>query len=399
MAERGKTPQPKTQREISISQHTAYDASRGNPNDITPDIENRGNQVSMRGDNVETFTLGLKDIDEAIMYYLDEIIKPTVIQNGVAQKVPIIYGSPERWKQIQKDGYYRDKKGKIMMPIISFKRNNIVKDRTVANKLDANNPNNVSVYQKPYSRENAYDKFNVLNNRKPQKDLYVVIVPDYVTVSYDFIISTYYVEQMNKLIEAINYASDSYWGDKERFKFRARIDSYDTPIELNQGGERVVKTTFSLKLYGYLVPDTVQKQLNTVTKFHNKTKLKFNFEVVDRLNLGAGEDGDGSSLTSTEDGFGLGKDGSSLRSGSSSGSNFPYIHVDKEILAGTMDGVNKIFTLTNTPIDCSELIFLNGLFIDNKVAGDYTITGNEVTLLNPPSPGSVLIAHYRYENT
>lgn len=397
MAQRGKTPLPKTQREISISQHDAYDASRGNPNNITPDIENRGNQVSMRGDNVETFTLGLKDIDEAILYYLDNIIKPTVMQNGVAQKVPVIYGSPERWKQIQKDGYYRDSKGKIMMPIISFKRNNIIKDRTVANKLDANNPNNVSVYQKPYSRENAYDKFNVLNNRKPQKDLYVVIVPDYVTISYDFIISTYYVEQMNKLIEAINYASDSYWGDKERFKFRARIDSYDTPIELNQGGERVVKTSFSLKLYGYLVPDTVQKQLNTVTKYHNKTKLKFNFEVVDRLNLGAGSPD--SSALSTEEGFGLSGEKSLSRSAPSTPSHFPYIHVDKEVLSGTLDGINKVFTLNNTPIDCSELIFLNGLFLDNKVAGDYTISGNEVTLLNAPSPGSILIAHYRYENT
>lgn len=398
MAERGKTPLPKTQREISISQHDAYDTSRGNPNNITPDIENRGNQVSMRGDNVETFTLGLKDIDEAILYYLDNIIKPTVMQNGVAQKVPVIYGSPERWKQIQKDGYYRDKKGKIMMPIISFKRNNIIKDRTVANKLDANNPNNVSVYQKPYSRENAYDKFNVLNNRKPQKDLYVVIVPDYVTISYDFIISTYYVEQMNKLIEAINYASDSYWGDKERFKFRARIDSYDTPIELNQGGERVVKTSFSLKLYGYLVPDTVQKQLNTVTKYHNKTKLKFNFEVVDRLNLGA--DSSDSSALSTEEGFGL-SDGKSRSAPStpSTPSHFQYVHVDKEVLSGTLDGVNKVFTLNNTPIDCSELIFLNGLFLDNKVAGDYTIVGNTVTFLNAPSPGSIIIAHYRYENT
>jgi hypothetical protein len=31
---------------------------------------------------------------------------------------------------------------------------------------------------------------------------------------------------MNKLIEAINYASDSYWGDPESFKFKASIDSF-----------------------------------------------------------------------------------------------------------------------------------------------------------------------------
>ena len=27
----------------------------------------------------------------------------------------------------------------------------------------------------------------------------------------------------------------SYWGDPERFKFRARIDSYATNVTLNQG--------------------------------------------------------------------------------------------------------------------------------------------------------------------
>jgi undecaprenyl pyrophosphate synthase len=31
---------------------------------------------------------------------------------------------------------------------------------------------------------------------------------------------------MNKLIEAIGYASDAYWGDPERFKFMAMIDSF-----------------------------------------------------------------------------------------------------------------------------------------------------------------------------
>ena len=57
-------------------------------------------------------------------------------------------------------------------------------------------------------------------------------MPDYVTLTYDFIISTYYVEQMNKIVEAMNYASDSYWGNKERFQFNARIDSYATTVEI-----------------------------------------------------------------------------------------------------------------------------------------------------------------------
>ena len=289
MADKGKTPTPKTQREISISQQQPYNppqgamgfAETGNPNPVS--TFNRGEQVSFRDDTTKPFSLGFKEIDEAIAYYMDNIIKPTVIQNGVVQNVPFIYGSPERWKQVQKDGYYRDKKGKIMLPLITFKRNNIEKIRSVTNKLDANHPNNVAVWTKSYSQKNAYDNFDILNNRRPEKVNYAVVVPDYVNITYDFIISTYYVEQLNKIIEAINYASDSYWGNPERFQFRARIDSFSTPVEIPAKGERVVKSTFSLKLYGYLVPDTIQKQLSSLKKFNSKTKIIFNMETTSNL--------------------------------------------------------------------------------------------------------------------
>jgi hypothetical protein len=242
MADKGKTPTPKTQREISISQQQPYNppqgamgfAETGNPNPVS--TFNRGEQVSFRDDTTKPFSLGFKEIDEAIAYYMDNIIKPTVIQNGVVQNVPFIYGSPERWKQVQKDGYYRDSKGKIMLPLITFKRNNIEKIRSVTNKLDANHPNNVAVWTKSYSQKNAYDNFDILNNRRPEKVNYAVVVPDYVNITYDFIISTYYVEQLNKIIEAINYASDSYWGNPERFQFRARIDNFSTPVEIPTKG-------------------------------------------------------------------------------------------------------------------------------------------------------------------
>ena len=153
MAKTGKTPIPKTQREILNSQITPYNPPGGaegfsqtsNPN--PPSTFNRGEQTSFRGDTTKPFSLGFKEIDEAIMYYMDNVIKPTVIQNGVVQKVPFIYGSPERWKQVQRDGFYRDLKGKIMMPLITFKRNNIEKVRSLANKLDANNPNNLQMFQ------------------------------------------------------------------------------------------------------------------------------------------------------------------------------------------------------------------------------------------------------------
>ena len=288
-----KTPIPKTQKEILLNtpSQQPYNppsgapgfSETGNPNKAFPDKNNRGNHVSFRDDNTKPFSLGLKENDEAIFYYLENIIKPTVMQNGVVQKVPVYYGSPERWAQVQKQGYLRDKKGKIMLPVITFKRNGVEKVRNIANKLDANYPNNVQLFQKQYSRKNEYDNFNILNNRVPKKESYAVVVPDYVTLTYDFYMSTYYVEQMNKIVEAMNYASDSYWGNPERFKFRARIDNYATSVEIQDAGNRIVSTQFSLKLYGYLIPDTVQKELASVKKLSNTTQLIFDLETVKTL--------------------------------------------------------------------------------------------------------------------
>ena len=279
MAKQGKTPTPKTQREISINQHIAYDKQYGNPNILSD--TNRGYKFSFRGDTVKPFTIGIQDIDEAVFYYFKNVIKPFVIQNEERLEVPIIYGSPEKWKSFQRDGYYRDAQGRIMMPLIMFKRDSIEKVRTVANKLDANNPHNVAVYGKKYSPRNAYDNFSVLNGIKPQINYYAVAVPDYLTLTYSCAVNTYYMDQLNKIVEAIEYASDSYWGDPSRFQFRAMIDSFAIKTELAEKAERVVSSTFNIRLHGHIIPDLIQKDLTSIKKFSNKTTINVTERPVD----------------------------------------------------------------------------------------------------------------------
>jgi len=277
MAQERKKPIPPRQKELSKRLQTPYKDDegifdRGNPNNATFDNLSRGNQVSFKGDDVQPFSIGIKDIDEAITFYMKDIIKPSVMQNGSKLNVPILYGDSERWNQINKLGYLRDGNDKPMLPLILFKRTNLTKERFTS-KIDANNPNNLQVFTKAYNKQNAYSSFNILNQSFPEKQYYATIIPDYVTLDYDVIISTYFIEQNNKIIEAMNYASDSYWGDPEKFKFRARIDSFATNTEIPLGAERVVKTTFSIKLYGYIIPDTFLKDINAVKKFNQKTQI------------------------------------------------------------------------------------------------------------------------------
>ena len=80
MAQNQKKPTPQSQKEISNSLVKPYDKQVGNPNLST--VPNRGEQLSWRGDSTKPFTVGIKDIDEAILYYFQNVIKPSVDQNG-----------------------------------------------------------------------------------------------------------------------------------------------------------------------------------------------------------------------------------------------------------------------------------------------------------------------------
>jgi hypothetical protein len=279
---------PKTQREISESLQEPFTpggpgfAPTGNPNDANS--VNRATQTSFKDDTTKPFSVGLEDLDWAIMYYFQNVIRPTVKQNGELIPVPVIYGSPEKWTSFQKQGYLRDLNGRLMAPLLMFKRNNIEKNRTLTNKLDANQPNNIAVTSKKYSQQNAYSKFNILNGIKPEQTLYATVVPDYLTVTYECAVFTYYNDQLNKIIEAVEYASDAYWGDPERFKFKTNVDSFPTTIELSDNAERIVKSTFTLKMFGYIIPDIIQKDTSFISKFSDRNKLVVTSEVVVDIN-------------------------------------------------------------------------------------------------------------------
>tara|TARA_R110000803_G_scaffold15045_4_gene41830 strand:+ start:4272 stop:5150 length:879 start_codon:yes stop_codon:yes gene_type:complete len=284
-------PYPKKQVEISKGLQTAFDTERGNPNkDINPNksqtgIEfNRSTKISQKGDTSKTFSVGLKDIDEAVFYYFNNVIQPFVYQNGERRSVPIIYGNPERWKSYQRDGYYRDKGGSVMLPIIIIKRDRIEKDRSTYNKLDSNSPNLYGTFQQGFNAKNTYNNFNLLNNRTPTKQFNTIVVPDYLNVTYSCIVQTYYMEQLNNIIEAVEYASDSYWGDPERFKFNTRVNSFATATEMTAGKDRLVKSTFDINLRGYIIPDIMQKDLNSIKKLNSRSKINITTETTGNIN-------------------------------------------------------------------------------------------------------------------
>ena len=229
---------------------------------------NRAEQLP-RGDVESRRGISLFDVDSAIFNYMNDIVVPTLKVDNAEINVPVIYGNAERWKSAQIDGVYRDKRGKIQLPLIMFKRTTVERNDTIPM---LNRFLHYPSYQR-YSKKNVYDKFSILNNFQPRKEVYDVTMPDYVDISYDVMIWTNFTEHMNTIVEAFKWAADEYWGDKDKFKFKVEIDSFDKTLEMTDNQERIVRTEFTMVAKAYLIPERFDNEPTTKKSISNRATI------------------------------------------------------------------------------------------------------------------------------
>ena len=242
-------------------------------------VLNRGYLYSRTDDDIKNPSVTLMDMDSAITFYFENVIQPSVEDNGENVKVPIMYASPERWKAIQRDGFMKDKKRQTITPVIAYRRTSVEKDETLPqDKLDANNPNLFYTFEKKFSQQNRYDNFSTQIGNLPQREYYNVTFPDYVTLSYDFIIWTSYIEQMNKIVERVVYSDGAYWGDPDKMRFRTSVDTFTDATEVSDV-ERLVRTNFSVTMRGYLLPEGNFDHRSTTQKFLTPKRVIFGTET------------------------------------------------------------------------------------------------------------------------
>ena len=222
------------------------------------------------------FTKGVKllDIDTTIAEYMVDTIIPDVEENGNKVKVPLLYGNAERWNNARAKGYLRDQRGKIQIPLVMFKRNSIDRQDGMAQFKDVNT---LPAYKK-YSQQNRYERFSLQMGASKAFEQYEVSVPDYVTVTYEVMIWTSFTEHMNTIVEQFQYATDRYWGKEDGFKFRTRIDSFDNQQEVGEGAERIIRTSFTMVVNAYLLPETYDEN-PTVRKSFTPKKVVWGVET------------------------------------------------------------------------------------------------------------------------
>lgn len=249
----------------------------------------------VKQDESKMLEISLLDVDSIIANYMEKHLIPEVEQNGNKVKIPLLYGNAERWKSAKKDGYLKDKLGKLQLPLVMFKRNSI--EQTDSMKFLKDYRITYPTVKK-YSQKHAYDRFSLLNpDFKRRFEAYDVRMPNYVTLTYEVVFWTGYTEHNNKIIEQFQYANEQYWGESDNYKFRVIVGNFDNQQDIGAGSERIIKTTCTLSVNAYLLPKRYDNQPTTQKGFSIR-KVVVSNEVL--IQGGDGYDVNGKLTTSLE---------------------------------------------------------------------------------------------------
>ena len=205
------------------------------------------------------FSIGLKEIDTAVINHIRNIMKPVVRESNEIIKVPVMYGNEERWKSVRGRGVLRDKNGVIILPVIVIKRTSLTMNPDMPLSFDNDVKGKfISVIRSSngWSKNNRYDRFSVLTGQKPVEEFVKTGMPDFVICSYSIVMMTAFMEQMNDLNTIMVEHLETYWGDSTSYKFLSALSGdISNEVQMESDGERLVRNELALEIKGYMIPE------------------------------------------------------------------------------------------------------------------------------------------------
>jgi hypothetical protein len=281
---------PITNKQI-VSKESVNRANQVSTKDISakPNIRSENTAVSYSpgSDFTKNYAVTLKDIDTSVMGFVKEIIRPTIKENNEVFKVPILYANQERWVSARKQGVLRDKNGALILPLIMMKRTEVAKsmELPVGMEHDLKREDNNYVVGTTWSKTNRYDRFAVQQGKKPITEFLVTTVPNYVNITYEFMLWSNFIEQMNTLTENFMEFNNQYWGTGEEKKFYSLVESIADNTEMDQAGQRFIKSSFSVTTKAYLLPEDynsiVTNKISTLQKNRSVGSISFSETLLD----------------------------------------------------------------------------------------------------------------------
>ena len=264
---------------VNRAEQTSIRSENGNPKVV---IKKPGGQNAGKG-----FSIGVKEIDTAVIKHIRNVMKPKIREQNEIISVPVLYGNEERWKSIQDRGTLRDKNGSIILPIIVIKRTSLAMNDQMPLSFDNDVKGKfISVVRSSsgWSKSNRYDRFAVLTGQQPVQEFVKTGMPDFVVCTYQIVMMTSFIEQMNELNNLWVEHLETYFGDQTSYRFLSSLDGdISNEIEMESQGERMIRNELTLEIKGYMIPeftDNIFGKTAELGRAYNPKKVSFSEKLL-----------------------------------------------------------------------------------------------------------------------
>ena len=232
-------------------------------------------------------SIGLTDIDTTVIRHMKNVMKPIVREANEIIKVPVMYGNEERWKSIRNRGVLRDKNNTIILPVIVIKRTGVAMNDQMPLSFDNDVQGkfiNVVRSSNGWSKNNRYDRFSVLTGQKPVEEFVKTGMPDFVVCTYNIVMMTAFMEQMNDLNTIMVEHLETYWGDSTSYRFVSSLEGdISNEVQMESQGERLIRNELTITIKGYMIPeftDNVFGKTSEMKRAYKPKKVSFSEKLL-----------------------------------------------------------------------------------------------------------------------
>lgn len=247
----------------------------------------------------------LETIDTGIYEWVNQTLDLHTKTNQGIYKVPVIWLGTERVFQAKNDFRFKDKVGKLILPLISINRDSVTKDPTfkgsfqahiyeqndykggahkVSEKISGEKTRNFQNNLKPGTQETG----EVPENNLIVKDQYFAPIPTYVTINYTITLRTEFQQQMNDLLTPFVTKT----GQVSAFTFMSQGHKYEAFIQQDYSmnnnttnigeDERMFETKVVIKTLGYLVGEGFNRPRPVSARRETRPKIIFKSETIQK---------------------------------------------------------------------------------------------------------------------
>lgn len=277
-------------------------------------------------------SVGIEDVDIALFTLFDKELPLTVggVDGASLKKIPVIFVGGEKWALLKRNRPIRDKNGSLILPLITIGRTSFqqsasddivgrgINQRTgeivIRRRLDRSDRNYQNLVNRTFLKHqdtlavgpDDADAGQVSTTREVGElnddptitdgglliadklnnvfETLVVPSPEFVTINYEVTVWTQYVTQMNQTMHAIISSflpQTQGWqlNTPQGYWFVATLAdetfNSDNNFDDMSQGERIIKTTFNLKVPAYILASSAPGVPVPVKRYVSTPSIEF----------------------------------------------------------------------------------------------------------------------------